>query len=320
MIPAVHSCRRRAAGELNVSAHIPTRTHRPAAASCLSRSFATVVENTQAVHSRPSANPPDDATRKRNPRPLINAAVIVNRSPIITRSPTTFERAYYAYQQRIQRALHNPFPSEFYFKQGSPLEAKFNMEEREREERAFGKGYGKHRAGEESDAAKEASAVEMTKEFEEEVQEAGRKNRADYKKDTKSLDRAGQRNLYLLLLKKEQERHNWVFPQRRIEKGELLHQASTLYAAERGLYQECGSKMDSWIVSRNPIGVYEPASSPSESASKEYTFFYKAHIFAGQAVTDSTSISDFAWLTKEEIADRVQKEYWDGVKDMLSDF
>ena len=49
-----------------------------------------------------------------------------------------------------------------------------------------------------------------------------------------------------------------------------------------------------------------------------YLFFYKAHIFAGQAKAEK--ITDFAWLTKEEIESRVDKEYWNGTKDMLSDF
>jgi large subunit ribosomal protein L46 len=163
--------------------------------------------------------------------------VLVNRAPLLTRAPTTFERAYYAYQQRVQRALHNPFPAEFYFKRGSPLEAKFNMEERARERRAFGRvradGGGAAPEGEE---AAEAGAVEMTKEFEEEVQEAGRWNKADAKKDTKSLDRAGQRNLYLLILKKEQDRQRWVFPQRRTERGELLHQVRSSALTTLQLY------------------------------------------------------------------------------------
>ena len=46
-------------------------------------------------------------------------------------------------------------------------------------------------------------------------------------------------------------------------------------------------------------------------------FFFKAHIFAGQV--QLRGIKDFAWLTKEEIEQRVAKDYWIGTKDMLSD-
>ena len=50
-----------------------------------------------------------------------------------------------------------------------------------------------------------------------------------------------------------------------------------------------------------------------------YTFFLKAHILAGQVRPDGKNVTDFAWLTKEEIETRVDKDYWAGVRDMLSD-
>jgi large subunit ribosomal protein L46 len=94
--------------------------------------------------------------------------------------------------------------------------------------------------------------------------------------------------------------------------------------------------MDTWIVARNPIGVYEPpppTGQPyrvlssysfltfySRSCSQNLIFFFKAHILAGQVCPNVESIQDFAWLTKEEIKTRVEDAYWMGVKDMLSDF
>lgn len=53
---------------------------------------------------------------------------------------------------------------------------------------------------------------------------------------------------------------------------------------------------------------------------KDTTFFYKFHVLAGQVKPNGTSSLDFAWLTKEEISKYVDGQYWDGVKDMLSDF
>lgn len=52
---------------------------------------------------------------------------------------------------------------------------------------------------------------------------------------------------------------------------------------------------------------------------KEVVFFYKAHIMAGQARPNPETAQDFAWLTKQEIEDRVSDHYWNGVKDILSD-
>ena len=98
--------------------------------------------------------------------------------------------------------------------------------------------------------------------------------------------------------------------------------------------------MDTWVVSRNPIGVHRSpstAEAAEKSQVRSYTyvirvdaetlqlfkeclFFYKAHVLAGQAHADGKNILDFAWLTKEEIQTRVDKGYCESVKDMISDF
>jgi large subunit ribosomal protein L46 len=41
---------------------------------------------------------------------------------------------------------------------------------------------------------------------------------------------------------------------------------------------------------------------------------------AGQAKLNTKSVQDFAWLTKQEIRTRVEPEYWDGIRDILSDY
>jgi len=139
----------------------------------------------------------------------------------------------------------------------------------------------------------------------------------DTKGDMKSLDRKGQRNLYLLIKNKEEDgKEVWKFPQGGVEKAELLHEA-----AARDLTAVCGPHMDTWIVSRQPIGVYNPPSpSSSSDGPKSFVFFYKAHILAGQVHPDRKRVLDFAWLTKQEMESRLEKDYWLGVQDMLSDF
>jgi large subunit ribosomal protein L46 len=41
---------------------------------------------------------------------------------------------------------------------------------------------------------------------------------------------------------------------------------------------------------------------------------------AGQAKPNVKSVQDFAWLTKQEIQTHVRPEYWDGIKDILSEY
>ncbi|THH04815.1 hypothetical protein EW145_g5242 [Phellinidium pouzarii] len=223
--------------------------------------------------------------------------ILLNRAPFLTRTPSKFEREFYKYQQRIYRSLHNPFPYEFYFKQGSLLESQFVEEEVEE---------------------KQAMLMKLEKTTgEEDERTAPRRTEADEKKDVKSLDRHGARNLYLLVKGSPKDKYEWRFPKGHIRTGEALHEA-----AKRDLHAECGPNMNSWVVGRQPIGLfeYEYENSASSQYAGEKMFFYKAHIFNGQVRTAEEGITDFAWLTKEEIEPFVAKDYWLGTKDMLSDF
>ncbi|KAL0947312.1 hypothetical protein HGRIS_013431 [Hohenbuehelia grisea] len=270
---------------------------------------------TEAAIDTPVASSSAPAPAKRRVRSNLTASVILNRSPIITREPTPFETAYYDYQARIRRALHNPFPYEFYFKQGSLLEARFNIEETQRERNSFGDEFvGQSGSTEVKEEDKKAAEQLSQQEGEGEVI-MPREHPADVSGDVKSLDRAAERNLYLLVRAKQDGKDIWRFPQGGVEKGELLHQA-----AQRDLFAECGAHMDAWIVGRKPVGVLKSQSNstPSEGDEK-FTFFFKGHIMAGQVRPQEKTISDFCWLTKQEIQPRVDDHYWQNVKDMLSD-
>ncbi|CAK5279389.1 unnamed protein product [Mycena citricolor] len=289
----------------------------------LSRNLATV------------ADVPASSARSRSSlKPILYTAVILNRAPFLTPSPTPFERAFYAYQQRIRRSLHNPFPSEFYFKPGSLLEARFNSEERQRERIAWGPTFAK-----EDDMSAEAKAAEKAAIEQMELQERSddklmpRVHPSDTARDYRSLDRKGRRNIYLLVQRiGEDGKLIWEFPNGVAKSGDMLHEV-----AQRELASNCGDSMDTWIVTRKPIGIHKPqlaAVTPSTPQAclhrrplnevidfhspQNITFFYKAHIMAGQ-VKPADSIKNFAWVTKQEIETRVGGDYWASVKDMLSD-
>ncbi|TRM59404.1 39S mitochondrial ribosomal protein L46-domain-containing protein [Schizophyllum amplum] len=267
------SCRRRATGSF--------------------RTLATATEAAHPVPRQPPVAPSPVPPPPRSGKPTLSASVILNRAPILTREPTPFERAFFAYQQRVRRALHNPFPEDFYFKQGSLLATKFRAEEIEREREAFGNGFGIEEEKSADRAAADAAALEQLRLQEGEGDELpSREHRADTKKDYRSLDRAGQRNIYALVFVNGE----WRFPTGDIKKGEWLHQA-----AQRDLQHECGAHMDTWIVSRNPIGVYKPKAPADTPAPESATFFYKAHILAGQ-IRPANGATDFVWLTRRRSA------------------
>ncbi|KAJ7702404.1 50S ribosomal subunit L30 [Mycena rosella] len=259
----------------------------------------------------PAPRPPRASTR-----PLLYTSVILNRAPILTPTSTVFERAFYAYQQRIRRALHQPFPSDFYFTQGSLLESRFNTEERHRERVAWGPNYVKAvEVSEEAKASEQAAIDQMELQERTDDRLMPRVHRSDGERDYQSLDRKGRRNLYLLVREAEDGgKPTWGFPRGLAEQGELLHQA-----AQRDFLAKCGNAMDTWIVARKPIGMYKrPVPPTAAPAPEKITFFFKAHIMAGQ-VHPAESIKDFVWVTKQEIKTRVARDYWEGVKDMLSD-
>lgn len=242
------------------------------------------------------------------------AGIVLARNPIITRDPTPFEEEYYAYQQRLEDEAAAPFPTDFYFKKGSVAEKKWLEQEAERKQRL--------KTGKVANKAPESSQEEDTasgQQTEEIFTLAPRRSKADETNDMKALDRAMQRTLYLIV-KKPREQHAWQFPQGGLEKDEHLHQA-----AFRELTEECGEDIDVWLVGRAPIGHYVYAYPPEHTKKHpQYkgsrVYFMKGHIFAGQVKPDQKEIVDFAWVTKEEMKEYVSKDYYEAVKDMLSDF
>jgi large subunit ribosomal protein L46 len=187
-----------------------------------------IVSRNLATAAAESSPPP------RSPRvqkPILYTAVILNRAPILTPSPTVFERAFYAYQQRIRRALHNPFPSEFYFKQGSLLEARYNAEERFRERVAWGPTYAREEdISAEKKAAEQAAIDQMALQEQSDDRLMPRVHPSDAARDYHSLDRKGRRNIYLLIQRAQDGKSVWEFPRGQAEQGELLHRVrATVY-------------------------------------------------------------------------------------------
>ncbi|KAH0830291.1 hypothetical protein J3R83DRAFT_1656 [Lanmaoa asiatica] len=174
-----------------------------------------------------------EATSSTRTRPNLHTAIILNRSPLLTRTPTPFEKAFYAVSGSHTSRLAQPFPTEFYFKQGSPLETRFNIEERRRERRAFGAPFGLD-PSEERNEATELMEIAMKDEVDESMP---RIHKADETNELKNLNRRGQRNLYLLLKTRENGKDVWRFPQGDVQKGEFLHVVSIIGLLSVGFIQ-----------------------------------------------------------------------------------
>ena len=98
--------------------------------------------------------------------------------------------------------------------------------------------------------------------------------------------------------------------------------------------------MNTWVVGNHPIGHYisshfaEPflakvkpnplVSTSAEFEQEEYgekVFFMKGRIMAGQAdlTKNDYGDKDFQWLAREELQERVGKNYWNAIRGMLTD-
>lgn len=74
-----------------------------------------------------------------------------------------------------------------------------------------------------------------------------------------------------------------------------------------------GNKMDIWMVSNLPVGLYKPA-----DAAVDKTYFLRGHVLAGNAeLNKGNDVEEFQWLTKEEIEKLMDSTYWSNVEDLL---
>lgn len=74
--------------------------------------------------------------------------------------------------------------------------------------------------------------------------------------------------------------------------------------------------MNTWIVGRVPIAHVVRS---TDASSGEKTFFLKGRIMAGQANLEgnTSGLTDFKWLTKEELAKELPWYCYSGVKNAM---
>ncbi|ODQ66113.1 hypothetical protein NADFUDRAFT_46647 [Nadsonia fulvescens var. elongata DSM 6958] len=255
-------------------------------------------------------------------RSKIRAGLILSRTPIVTPEVKPFEESYYNYQQELERRLMWTFPKSFYFKKGSMAEHKFNLAQKKPIQSVKGVFYergipdiklGRERRfkqevviplaeeeGADSGSANGADIDSVARR----IMPEPRITEADKSNDVASLSRKLDRTLYLII----KQQKTWKFPSFSLEGDvELLHEA-----AERGLRQIGGTGMNTWTVSSTPTAVIAGTGSIKE-------FFIKSHILAGQFSAIKSEIEDFAWLTKEELKEKFDKQYYETLEPVISE-
>lgn len=249
----------------------------------------------------------------------ITSSLILSRPPVILREPTKFEKAYHEYNRQLSEALQQPFPKDFYFKKGSAAEKRF-----EEDQASTSHGFSaianeasgsssKGKGGKSKEAASAPTSSSSSAEGEADSRPLSRTTEADAKNDVRSLERKLDRTLYLVVKQKSGKgAATWQFPAKALAntKRENLHDV-----APASVTEILGDKMDIWMVSNLPIGLYKP-----ENAADEKTYFLRGHVLAGNAELTKGSerqAEEFQWLTKEEIEKMLDSKYWSNVEDLL---
>ncbi|GAC97725.1 likely mitochondrial ribosomal protein MRPL17p [Pseudozyma hubeiensis SY62] len=250
----------------------------------------------------------------------IISSLILSRPPVILREPSSFEKAYHEYNRQLSEALQQPFPKDFYFKKGSAAEKRFEEDQASSPQgfsaiaAAASGSASKSKAGKGKEAAATSSSPSSSAaEGDAESRPLSRITKADENNDVRSLERRLDRTLYLVVKQKSVKgAAAWRFPAKALTdtKHQNLHDVAPTSVSE-----SLGSKMDIWMVSNLPVGLYKPA-----DAAAEKTYFLRGHVLAGNAeLSDSKSgqVEEFQWLTKEEIEKLMESNYWSNVEDLL---
>ncbi|CAI6008164.1 unnamed protein product [Closterium sp. NIES-65] len=123
-----------------------------------------------------------------------------------------------------------------------------------------------------------------------------RRTAADEANDVRSLQRALDKRLYLLLkgpsLAGQSGSDTWHFPEKLYEGEDSMRQC-----AERAAAASLGSSLDLYFVGNAPC-----AHAPMAAAT---AFFFRAHVLGGDFQPSARTIKDFAWVSKAEIPEYV---------------
>lgn len=250
---------------------------------------------------------------------VVRAGLVLSRIPIVTPELNVLESQYYQYQNELEKRLMWTFPSYFYFKKGTLAERRFSAAQKGVVSKQpgvwFTKGvpdvkHNRERTTkqeivlprEEHEAANKADVARA-------ITPNSRVTKADESNDITSLERRLDKTLYLVV---KDLTDSWKLPVFPVEPQTDGTKQSLDKTAESGLKQISNEDMNIWTVSNTPAGVLQKSNTAD--------FLIKSHIIAGKfELKDKKSYKDFAWLTKSEIKDCVDAEYYKEIHFLLSD-
>ena len=155
---------------------------------------------------------------------------------------------------------------------------------------------------------------------------APRETEADRKNDHRSIQRALDRSLYLLV--KCSAGSDWQFPQRVVKGEQETMRAAAARAVvptgggggEGGEDDETG-RWETYFYGNAPVGfrcnAYDKDVQKESGAYGRKCFFFRAHLIDGQEGVELEGTTDFVWVTREELGEYLSDEEAAYVQDML---
>ncbi|KAK9461080.1 mitochondrial 54S ribosomal protein mL46 [Lipomyces oligophaga] len=237
----------------------------------------------------------------------IKSGMILSRAPLIMPDLTPLEKSYYNYQSELHQRMALTFPSNFYFPKGSLAESEFraaqpklnpkdkfvvlNRDQRHKQEIII------------PERVVERETEESARIYAKIIPNS-RITEADEENDVKSLERKLDRTLYFVTKTKSGK---WEFPSSDLASDEALHDCS-----QRVLEEVAGVNIHTFLISKAPALVETVGDNTK-------VFYLKSRIFNGRVQPSPDSdVEDYAWLTKDELMNYVEPQYWEIVRNALS--
>ncbi|OWF42332.1 39S ribosomal protein L46, mitochondrial-like [Mizuhopecten yessoensis] len=144
-----------------------------------------------------------------------------------------------------------------------------------------------------------------------------RETAADKENDLQSLNRKLDKKLFLVVKQRIGDYEHWMLPQ-----GDHQQDESMRETAERTLRETCGDSIQSRFLGNAPCGFYREKLSKTLQeklcVNGNKVFFFRAEFNQGSVIV-SDRITDYKWLTVEEMADYLEPDYYKKCKMFVSD-
>ncbi|WBW75255.1 mitochondrial ribosomal protein subunit L46 [Schizosaccharomyces osmophilus] len=225
-----------------------------------------------------------------------SVGTILIRSPILTRTPSEFEKSVYKYNAELWNELSAPLPKEFYFKKGSVGEKDWKTRQKDLEgrESPFQAIFENEHKLMEDNALSDPSTYLQP-----------RITEADQAGDVHSTQRCLEKSLFLLI--KPTKDAEWQFPIVPIESDQkALH-----LLCQEQLQNILDEQSLVWFVANHPIGLIKQ--------DEKKLFLLRARLVQGLRVPKVENVFDWAWSSYEELPNRLSPTTWNSVKDILHD-